>query len=203
MTAIAPHITAFFQERLTLERRASIHTCDSYAYAFQLLLTYASKRLNLAPSRLQFEQIDAPLVVSFLNDLESTRSNGASSRNVRLAAIKSFMHFMEYRLPAALEQIRRILAIPMKKTDTRLVRHLSTRYKLSWTRRNPPIGLAFGTEPCCTCVSPADCAYPSSPAFGSRTCPCILKPAFSSTARAARSGACLCGSRQPRRYVRG
>src|SRR5215471_14217664 len=126
MTAIAPHIIAFFQERLTLERRASIHTCDSYAYAFQLLLTYASKRLNLPPSRLQFEQIDAPLVVSFLNDLESTRSNGASSRNVRLAAIKSFMHFMEYRLPAALEQIRRILAIPMKKTDTRLVRHLST-----------------------------------------------------------------------------
>src|SRR5215469_5543370 len=85
MTPLAPHVTAFFQERLTLERRASIHTCDSYAYAFQLLLTYASKRLNLPPSRLQFEQIDAPLVVSFLNDLESTRSNGASSRNVRLA----------------------------------------------------------------------------------------------------------------------
>src|SRR5215831_1632901 len=127
MTAIAPHITAFFQERLTLERRASIHTCDSYAYAFQLLLTYASKRLELPPSRLQFEQIDAPLVVSFLNDLESTRSNGASSRNVRLAAIKSFMHFMEYRVPAALEQIRRIRAIPMKKTDTLAGRRASPR----------------------------------------------------------------------------
>jgi integrase/recombinase XerD len=126
MTAIAPHVTAFFQERLTLERRVSIHTCDSYAYAFRLLLTYASKRLKIAPSRLQFEQIDAPLVVSFLNDLETTRSNGPSSRNVRLAAIRSFMHFMEHRLPSALEQIRRILAIPMKKTDTRLVRHLST-----------------------------------------------------------------------------
>jgi integrase/recombinase XerD len=126
MTPIAPHITAFFQERLTLERRASTHTCDSYAYAFQLLLTYASKLVKLPPSRLQFEQIDAPLVVSFLNDLEATRANGASSRNVRLAAIKSFMHFMEYRVPSALEQIRRILAIPMKKTDSRLVRHLST-----------------------------------------------------------------------------
>jgi integrase/recombinase XerD len=125
MTAIAPHVTAFFQERLTLERRASVHTCDSYAYAFQLLLNYASKRLKVAPSRLELKQIDAPLVVSFLNYLETTRSNGPSSRNVRLAAIKSFMHFMEYRAPSALEQIRRILAIPMKKADTHLVRHLS------------------------------------------------------------------------------
>jgi integrase/recombinase XerD len=36
------------------------------------------------------------------------------------------MHFMEYRLPPALEQIRRVLAIPMKRTDSRLVRHLSS-----------------------------------------------------------------------------
>jgi site-specific recombinase XerD len=126
MTAIASHVTAFFQERLTLERRASVNTCDSYAYAFKLLLDYASKRLKTAPSKLQLEQIDAPLVVGFLNHLEAARSNGASSRNVRLAAIKSFMRFMEYRVPSALEQVQRVLAIPMKKTDSRLVRHLST-----------------------------------------------------------------------------
>jgi integrase/recombinase XerD len=65
-------------------------------------------------------------VVGFLNYLEATRCNGASSRNVRLAVIKSFMRFMEYRVPSALEQIQRILAIPMKKNDSRLVRHLST-----------------------------------------------------------------------------
>lgn len=126
MTPLAPHLTAFFQERLTLERQASINTCDSYAYAFKLLLNFASKRLKVAPSRLGFEQLDAPLVVAFLNDLESQRSNAASSRNVRLAAIRSFMRFMEYRVPSALEQIQRVLAIPMKKTDTRLVRHLNT-----------------------------------------------------------------------------
>ena len=126
MTPLAPHLTAFFQERLTLERQASINTCDSYAYAFKLLLNFASKRLKVAPSRLAFEQLDAPLVVAFLNDLESKRSNAASSRNVRLAAIRSFMRFMEYRAPSALEQIQRVLAIPMKKTDTRLVRHLNT-----------------------------------------------------------------------------
>jgi site-specific recombinase XerD len=126
MSALAPQVSAFFQERLTLERQASPNTCESYAYAFKLLLNYASKRFDMAPSRLELEQIDARLVTGFLNDLEVSRANAASSRNVRLAAIKSFMHFVEYRVPSALEQVRSVLAIPMKKTDTRLVRHLTT-----------------------------------------------------------------------------
>ncbi len=50
MTPIAPHVTAFFEQRLPLERRASEHTRDSYAYAFKLLLTYASQRLAVTPS---------------------------------------------------------------------------------------------------------------------------------------------------------
>ena len=124
-TPLAPHLTAFFEQRLPIERHASENTRDSYAYAFRLLLTFASKRLKVAPSQLALEQIDAPLVVDFLNDLETTRRNGPSSRNIRLAAIKSFMHFLEYRLPSAIEQIRRILAIPAKKSESRLVRHLT------------------------------------------------------------------------------
>ena len=52
MTPIAPHITAFLRERLPLERGASAHTCDSYAYTFQLLFTFASQRLHLTPSAL-------------------------------------------------------------------------------------------------------------------------------------------------------
>jgi integrase/recombinase XerD len=125
MTPIAPHITAFFQQRLPIERGASNHTSESYAYAFKLLLKYASERLKVLPSQLELEQIDAPLVLSFLNHLKTARANGPSSRNVRLAAIKSFMHFLEYRVPSALEQIQRILAIPPKKAETRLVRHLT------------------------------------------------------------------------------
>jgi site-specific recombinase XerD len=125
MTALAPHLTAFFQERLAVERHASVNTSDSYAYAFKLLLHFASKRLKCTSSRLELEQIDASLVVAFLNDLQTRRANGASSRNSRLAAIKSFMHYVEYRVPSALDQIQRVLAIPLRKTDTRLVRHLT------------------------------------------------------------------------------
>jgi site-specific recombinase XerD len=121
MTPIAPHISAFLQDYLAIQRGASQHTCDTYAYSFKLLFEYASQRERVPPSALSIEQIDAPLVTGFLEHLETDRGNTASTRNVRLAAIKSFFHFLEYRLPAALEQIRRVLAIPLKKTDSKLV----------------------------------------------------------------------------------
>ena len=124
-TPIAPHITAFFEQRLPKERGVSENTSNSYAYAFQLLLTFASKRYRVSPSQLAVEQIDAPLVLDFLNDLETSRGNVPSSRNIRLAAIRSFMHFLEYRVPSAIEQIRRILAIPVKKTESKLVPRLT------------------------------------------------------------------------------
>jgi len=126
MTAIAPHITAFLRERLPRQRGASQHTCQSYAYAFQLLFLYASERFNVNPSALELEQLDAPLIMDFLEQLETKRGNTASTRNARLAAIKSFMRFCEYREPAILEQSRRILAIPFKRTDIALIAHLST-----------------------------------------------------------------------------
>ena len=125
MTPIAPHITAFLRERLPQERGASPHTCDSYAYTFQLLFTFASQRLHRTPSALSLEQLDAALVLDFLAHLEAERGNSPRTRNARLAAIKAFMKFVEYRVPSSLEQSRRILAIPTKKTDLPLVNHLS------------------------------------------------------------------------------
>jgi len=125
MTPLAPHLTAFLRERLPRERQASVHTCDAYAYAFQLLLRFAAARLSTPPSALDLEQLDAPLVLAFLDHLELDRGNTARSRNARLAAIKSFMRFLEYRVPSCLDQIRRILAIPLKKTDERLVGYLT------------------------------------------------------------------------------
>ena len=125
MTPIAPHITAFFQKRLTVDRRASPHTCDTYAYAFQLLFEFMSCKFGVPPADLALEQLDAPLVLDFLEDLQKQRHNAPPTRNARLAAIRSFMRFVEYRVPAALDQIRCVRAIPAQKTDTRIVRHLS------------------------------------------------------------------------------
>jgi hypothetical protein len=93
--------------------------------------------------------------VNFLNHLETTRGNSPASRNIRLAAIKSFMHYMEFRVPSALEQIQRVLAIPAKKTDIHLVKHLTHRKcNLSWTPLTPLSATAYVTEPCCIFASP-------------------------------------------------
>jgi len=125
MTAIAPYMSAFLREYLPQERRASPHTCETYAYAFQLLLCFAARRFNTHPSSLELEQIDAPLVLAFLVHIERERGNSAKTRNARLAAVNAFFRFLEYRLPSCLDQARRIHALPMKKTDERLIDYLT------------------------------------------------------------------------------
>ncbi len=124
MTPLAPHIEAFLREHLVRHRGASEHTCDSYAYSFQSLFEFASRKLKVAPSRLMLEQLDATLISAFLEYLETARGNSAETRNIRLAAIRSFFRFLQHREPGAVEQVRRVMAIPFKKTDTRLVPYL-------------------------------------------------------------------------------
>ena len=125
MTPLGPLLTSFFRQHLPVERGLSPHTCETYAYAFRLLLEYAADRIQVRPSSLYIEQIDAELVVGFLEHIETHRNVGATTRNSRLAAIKSFMRYVEYRLPSALNQVARIRAIPHKRHDHPLVRHLS------------------------------------------------------------------------------
>lgn len=125
MTAIAPYLSAFLREHLPRERRASPHTCEAYAYAFQLLLCFAARRLKTVPSSLELEQLDPSLILAFLEHLETGRGNSIKTRNARLAAINAFFRFLEYRLPGCLDQARRIHALPVKKTDERLIDYLS------------------------------------------------------------------------------
>ena len=125
MTSLAPHMEAFLREHLVRHRGNSPHTCDSYSYSFQSLFEFASQKLKVSPSALMLEQLDAALISSFLEYLESKRGNSAETRNIRLAAIRSFFRFLQHREPATIEQVRRVLAIPFKKTDHRSVPYLA------------------------------------------------------------------------------
>jgi integrase/recombinase XerD len=125
MTSLATHVSVFLRERLPLERRASERTCETYALALRLFFEFTARELRMRPSSLRLEHLSAPRVQAFLEHLEEQRHNSPATRNVRLAAIRTFMRFIEYREPAALEQAQRIRAIPTKRTETRLVNHLS------------------------------------------------------------------------------
>lgn len=103
MTRLAPMITGFLRDYMPRQRGYSPHTCEAYAHSFRLLLAFAAERIETTPSQLHIEQLDAPLVLDFLEHIERERKNGAVTRNLRLPAIKAFMRYVEYQLPSALE----------------------------------------------------------------------------------------------------
>jgi integrase/recombinase XerD len=125
MTPLAPLITSFLRDYMPRQRGYSPQTCETYAVSFKLLLEYAARRTGTRPSRLSIEQLDAPLIVDFLAHIEQERGNGAATRNLRLAAVRAFMRYVEHHLPSALAQVGQIDAIPVKRHDQKLIRHLT------------------------------------------------------------------------------
>ena len=124
-TSLASLLERFFTHRLMQQRQASPHTIKSYRDTFRQFLNFAQRRLNLEPSKLNFEQVDAPLVVAFLEELETERGLSVRSRNVRLAAIHSFFRYAAFELPTHAAQIQRVLAIPGKRYTRKQIGFLS------------------------------------------------------------------------------
>ena len=77
----------FFTQRLMQQRRASAHTIASYRDTFKMLLQFVHQRLRKAPSALALDDIDAPLVMAFLDEMERVRGITARTRNLRLTAV--------------------------------------------------------------------------------------------------------------------
>ncbi|RQQ43621.1 site-specific integrase [Burkholderia stagnalis] len=124
-TSFAPLLERFFTQRLMHQRQASVHTIASYRDTFRMLLQFAHKRLKKPPSALALEDIDAPLVMAFLDNLEAIRGVTARTRNLRLTAVHSFFRYASYEAPTHAAQIARVLAIPAKKFDRALIAFLS------------------------------------------------------------------------------
>ena len=115
----------FFTQRLMQQRRASPHTISSYRDTFRQFLKFAEERLHKPPSRFNFEEIDAPLVVAFLDSLDKQQGLSIRSRNLRLTAIHSFFRYTAFEAPAHSAQIQRVLAIPSKRFTRTLVEFLT------------------------------------------------------------------------------
>src|ERR1017187_5028434 len=73
------------------------------------------------PSRLTLADMQAPSILQFLDSIEQKRGNCVRTRNVRLAAIRSFFRSVALRDPGSVDMATRVLAIPVKRWDHRLV----------------------------------------------------------------------------------
>ena len=125
MTDLANHLSLFLREHLPRDRGASRHTVDNYAHSFRLLVTFVASEIGKRPHALSIADLDAPMILRFLDHIENDRGNKPRTRNARLAAIKSFFRYLEWRAPDRLDLVKRVQAIPAKTYDKALIDYLS------------------------------------------------------------------------------
>ena len=122
---LAPHLHAFFTTYLGQHKRASPQTVASCRDTFRLLLLFIKDTKQIEPSALGLTELDVPTILAFLTHLEQHRGNTVRSRNIRLSAIRSFFRFVALRDPERVDLVMRILAIPVKRQDTKLIGYLT------------------------------------------------------------------------------
>lgn len=123
-TSLGRSLRGFFADHLPKVRGASPHTVQSYRDALVLLLRFIAVRGRRAVAFLDFDDIAPEDILAFLDHLETERSNGATTRNARLAAIHAFARYTAAGHPEHLERCQRILAIPFKRAHQRVVEYL-------------------------------------------------------------------------------
>ncbi len=190
MSALAPTLQAWFTDRLIAQRNASPHTIAAYRDTLRLLLDYAEHRLGHEPCQLDIAELDAPLIVGFLDHLEHHRANSVRTRNLRLATIRSLFRYAQHRHPEHAEDIQRVLAIPAKRADRAIASRSSTRErsKRCSTRLTGEPGPADATTRCCWSRSRPGCAHQNSPACDAATFSSPPGRTSGAWGRAARTG---------------
>ncbi len=114
-------VQEFFGSYMLQQRSLSPRTVASYRDTFVLLLRYSEQSHALSAHSFGLADLNAKLLAGFLDHLESERHNSVRSRNVRLAAVRSFLKFAARRDPANLAVIQQALAVPMKRFERQMV----------------------------------------------------------------------------------
>ncbi len=121
MAELAPPLAMFLREYLPRDRGSSRHTVESYALCFKLLAVFVADKHSIRPCRLEIGHLDVATILEFLEHLERDRGNGVRTRNLRLAALKAFFRFLEFRYPGHIDLAAQVHAIPAKKGDVPLI----------------------------------------------------------------------------------
>ena len=114
-------VQQFFTDYMTQQHALSPRTVASYRDTFVLMLRFAHEQHSKAPTDFQLTDLSSKFLLDFLDHLELQRHNSVRSRNVRLAAVRSFLKFAAGHDPVHLSVIEQALAVPMKRFDRKMV----------------------------------------------------------------------------------
>lgn len=118
-TDFARHLSGFLSRYLPGQRNLSTNTIASYRDAVKLFLLFCETVEKIKPDRIRIGDVSPELLTDYLAWLERQRRCGVATRNQRLAAFKSFFHYVAAMEPEHLLACQRILGIPMKKLARR------------------------------------------------------------------------------------
>lgn len=114
-------IYQFFDQYLPRIKGSSDHTVKAYRNTFTFFLPFAAHYHQIKVDSLCLGHLSYELILNFLNYLESQRHNSVRTRNQRLVALKSLAKMIRLMYPEKRETAERILAIPQKRTQRRLI----------------------------------------------------------------------------------
>ena len=118
-------LTSYFSTYLPETCGVSPNTCNSYRDAFKLLLLYFQEEKGIPANSIELRMLNRNLVSNFLDWLEVQRKVSATTRNQRLAAMKAFAHYVQYRNPEYLENCTDIIAMRPKKHEKPVIPFLT------------------------------------------------------------------------------
>lgn len=145
MTDFATHLTNFLEHYLPELKNVSANTVSSYCDTFRIFLIYCQDIERIKVERFRLDNLTAELVERFLHWLETERNNSIATRNQRLAAIHSFVRYVQVQAPTLLLNFQKILAIPIKKTERKAIKPLS-KEAVSLILRQPDISTPQGRK---------------------------------------------------------
>jgi len=121
---IGPWIRRFLLEHIVAERNLARNTQRSYRDAMVMLLPFMARTTHTTVDRLTVEDLSPVMVRRFLEHLESERSCGGATRNLRLGAIHSLAKFIGSRSPEHIAWCTEVRAIPFRKTAVATMAYL-------------------------------------------------------------------------------
>lgn len=123
--SFADMLAQFLTIYLPVTRACSPNTVTAYRDAFTLFLRFMDQQQATSPDKVSFTDFTAPNVAAFLGWLRTDRQCSAATANQRLAALKSFFHYVQAQAPEQIAQARQVLGVKAAQAPQPAIDYLS------------------------------------------------------------------------------